>query len=112
MLRRKIMIKIDFEQIDWQKITGNGRHGRAKTSKLPTKLIRLLELSPMWNERKWCTIGHTGYVLEGSLFLNLGKEGVEIAEGQAFAIESGEKHKAFCKSKTRIFLVSEAQIKS
>ena len=101
------MIKIDFPQIEWEKITGNGRHGRAKTSKLHAKLVRLLELSPMWNERKWCVVGHTGYVLKGSLFLNLGKEQVEIAEGQAFAIESGEKHKAFCKSKTRIFLVSE-----
>jgi hypothetical protein len=103
------MIKVDFKQIKWRKVLGNGRDGREKASESPTKLIRLLEFSPKWNEKTWCELGHVGYILKGRLCLSLGKEEVRIAEGQAFVIERGEKHKAFCKSNTTVFLVGESR---
>ena len=102
------MIKVDFKQIKWRKVVGNGRSGREKASESQTKLIRMLEFSPKWNEKTWCELGHVGFVLKGRLCLNLGKETVRIAPGQAFVIERGEKHKAFCKSKTTVFLVGES----
>jgi len=101
------MIKVDFEEIKWQKILGNGRVGREKAAESPTSLLRLLEFSPKWNEKTWCELGHVGYVLNGRLRLNLGRKTVQVGQGQAFVIERGEKHKALCKSKTTVFLVGE-----
>ena len=102
------MIKVDFEEIKWQKGHGNGRDGREKASESPTKLIRLLEFSPKWNEKTWCESRPRRICLEGKIVPKSWKgRHTTIAQGQAFVIERGEKHKAFCKSKTTVFLVGD-----
>jgi len=46
-------------------------------------LVRILELDPKWNEVEWCKKRHMGYVLSGSLRLELrGRKSLQLHEGQ------------------------------
>ncbi len=93
----------------WTEVVGGGRAGRAKKRVLKDgrNTIRILELSPKWNEREWCRRAHIGYVLSGALRLQFEStsERLEIKKGQGFAIPKRYAHKASCKSLTRLFIV-------
>ena len=101
--------KIDFPSIDWERVTANGMDGRVKKWMGNGRRIRVLELSPKWNEQVWCETGHSAYVLDGTLFLNFetGHETLEIRKGEGFSVPLGTKHKASCKKKTLVFFVDD-----
>jgi quercetin dioxygenase-like cupin family protein len=98
---------IDFAKIDWVKVESGGASGRMKRRITDDgNTVRILELDPKWNEVEWCKKRHIGYVLSGTLRLELGRGGLlDVREGQGFAISEGCPHKARCNRTTRLFIV-------
>ena len=101
--------KVDFESIPWEKIEMGGMDGRMKKWWGNGHRIRVVEFSPRWNETDWCQLGHSAYVLDGKLSLQFesGGQPMEVAEGQAFSIPRGAKHKASCTKNTLVFMVDD-----
>ena len=57
--------------------------------------LRLVEFTDEFVEREWCTKGHVGYVLEGTLELSFAHATLRLSAGQGVFILAGEaeKHK-------------------
>jgi quercetin dioxygenase-like cupin family protein len=90
----------------WAEVSGGGRAGRAKKRVLKDgTFVRILELSPEWNEKKWCKKAHIGYVLSGELRLDLSSKKIQVKEGQGFSTPKGLAHKASCRHTTKLFIV-------
>jgi hypothetical protein len=104
---RSLPTKVDFGSMQWEEVKGGGAVGRAKKFvDVDRKTIRLLELDPSWNEEEWCKHKHVGYVISGSLRLDLAKGlPLEVRRGEGFSIPQGCAHKASCRKVTRIFVV-------
>jgi quercetin dioxygenase-like cupin family protein len=104
-------MKINFEAMDWEKVDTGGMRGRMKKWTDDKKRVRLMEFSPKWNEVNWCTLGHSAYILKGTLSLKFKADNAEIKvrKGEAFHIPPGMEHKATCKKTTLAFMVDELQ---
>lgn len=104
--------KIDFGRIAWKRIRKGGMVGRAKVRLLNDgRTVRLLEISPEWNEEGWCKKEHTGYVLSGELrldFRSKNRKALLIKHGQSFYVPLGAAHKASSKSTTTVYIVDWA----
>ena len=100
-------VLIDFPVRPWAKVEGGGAVGREKKQVTEGgQAIRILEVSPRWNEFEWCSRPHIGYVTSGRLTLEFaGQERMEVARGRGFWIPEGCAHKARCRRATRIFMV-------
>ncbi len=100
-------LKIDFDAMDWAAVEGGGASGRTKRRVNGSgETVRLLEISPEWDEAEWCKKPHTGYVLSGQLNLDFhGRKPMRVDRGQAFSIPAGCAHKASCMRTTTLFLV-------
>ena len=64
--------------------------------KKPAALGRatLLRFLPGFADPSWCENGHAGYVLEGSLRLELDDGAREVGAGEGFVVEPGTRHRA------------------
>jgi hypothetical protein len=104
--------RVDFPSMDWERVARGGLDGRTKRWMGGGKSVRLLELSSKSSEEEWCTRGHWGYVLKGTLLMDLDPSGrrLELGEGRGFAIPPGQRHKASCKKTTLIFIVDDVSI--
>jgi mannose-6-phosphate isomerase-like protein (cupin superfamily) len=102
-----VATNIDFPSIDWVTVDSGGASGRVKSRVSENgDTVRILELNPKWNEMEWCKKKHIGYVLSGSLGLELrGERPLEVHEGQGFIIPRGCPHRASCKKTTRLFII-------
>ena len=91
----------------WEAIESGGAKGRMKRGIASDgRTMRVLEMSPSWNEDDWCNKEHAGYVVSGRIRLDFkGQESIEASKGQGFLIPSGCAHKATCTKTTRLFLV-------
>lgn len=98
---------IDFPAIDWVKVESGGALGRMKRQVTDDgDAVRILELDPKWNEVEWCRKKHIGYVLSGSLRLELGGgRFLQVHEGQGFIIPRGCSHRASCTRTTTLFII-------
>jgi quercetin dioxygenase-like cupin family protein len=65
---------------------------RKKTS--PGSPITLIEFAPGFEDPHWCSRGHAGYVLSGSLELVLEDRGETLTAGEAFSLDPGTRHRA------------------
>jgi len=76
------------------------------------KKLRLVEFGLDFVEPEWCTRGHAGIVLEGSLELDVAGNVVGFQAGDGLLIPAGEatrhRHHATRRTAT-LFLVEEAQ---
>ncbi len=56
-----------------------------------------MEFSEEFDEKEWCTKGHAGYVLEGSLSVDFNGTTVEFSAGDGIFMPQGNesRHKAF-----------------
>lgn len=81
-----------FPDIEWQQVS---EHARQKLIDNGEKRVRLLKLSPGFQELEWCQRGHTGYVIDGSLEMEF-NEGhkKQFTTGDAILVSQGEAHKA------------------
>jgi len=58
--------------------------------------VRLVEFTREFVEADWCTRGHIGYIIEGSLEIRFDDQTVVYQAGDAFMIAAGDsdRHKA------------------
>lgn len=106
MKTRKKAVIIDFSSIEWVKVEGGGAAGRVKRKAVGGgHSVRVLEVSPKWNESDWCGKSHAGYVTSGRLRLNfLGQAPLDVGRGMGFWIPRGCPHKASCKRTATVFV--------
>ena len=84
--------KIDFGELEWESPMAGIKH---KVIRRGEKLLRLVEYSQKM-EPHWCSRGHYGYILEGSIEIEF-DDGVRVyEEGDGVFIPDGEEysHKA------------------
>ena len=81
---------LQLDSIDW---IPQGKGLRCKAFSRGDRRIRLLEFSEGFVEADWCTKGHIGYVLEGSLVIDFNGRPVKFQKGEGIWIEAGEQHR-------------------
>ena len=107
MNSRAKALLVDFPALRWAKVEGGGAAGRGKRQILGDgRAVRVLEVSPRWEELDWCTKTHVGYVTSGRLTLEFADQrSMEVGRGQGFWIPRGCAHKASCKRTVTLFMV-------
>jgi mannose-6-phosphate isomerase-like protein (cupin superfamily) len=100
-------VLVDFPALPWVKVEGGGAAGRAKKKIVEGgRSVRVLEVSPRWNEVNWCARAHVGYVTSGRLRLEFeGQVPMNIGRGMGFWIPPGCPHRASCSRTTTLFMV-------
>ncbi len=76
-----------FDDIEWN-ITRPGI--REKKIVIGSKTLRLLEITDKLDHPDWCEKGHVGYVVEGSLILNIDGSEKPLYRSDVFVVESDE----------------------
>jgi hypothetical protein len=103
--------QFDYQNLPWIRIRKGGMVGRMKKRSLGNgRTVRILEISPDWNEVDWCRKEHIGYVLSGEAhfeFESKKKKSLNIKQGQGFSISLGVGHKVSCKATTAVFIVDQ-----
>jgi len=107
MKKREKAVVIPFPSLPWVKVEMGGALGRVKRKVIGDgRSVRVLEVSPEWNEFDWCSKPHVGYVTSGRLHLEfLGAAPLDVGRGMGFWIPSGCPHKAGCKRTATVFIV-------
>ncbi len=84
---------IDFQSLEWENPAPGIRY---KAFSRENQRIRLAEFSEDFTEKDWCTNGHIGYVIEGSISIDFNGKLVSFKTGDGLFIPEGEsnKHKA------------------
>ena len=97
-------LKINFKEIDWQ---SPAKGVRQKVLAKGKQQLRLLEFSDGFIELHWCTKGHLGYVLEGSMQIDFEGTLLKYEKGDAFWIEEGkvEQHKVILGKEQMVLLI-------
>ena len=99
--------RIDFDDIDWQHPLPGCRF---KLAMRDNRHMRLLEFTREFVEPDWCTKGHSGIVLEGSLEIDFHGTLQHYPQGSGLFIPSGPEgaHKARASSeRVVLFLVED-----
>jgi len=81
---------IDFKSMKWE---SHAVGVRDKTFIRGEERIRLVEFSEQFVEEDWCTKGHIGYVIEGSISIDFNGKQVNFKAGDGLYITEGDKHK-------------------
>ncbi len=81
-----------FDTMDWETPADGVRQ---KVFKQGEKSLRLLQINQDLDHPEWCTVGHTGYVLDGTLEVTFENQKVIYTKGDGLIIPSGndDKHK-------------------
>jgi quercetin dioxygenase-like cupin family protein len=97
-------VLIDFEHIDWEIPSENIRY---KTFIRGNQQIRLLEFLEGYEEKEWCTKGHSGYVLEGEFAIYFKTSKCRLKAGDIIHIPVTEEyaHKAILKKGENVQLL-------
>ncbi len=82
--------KIDFASMEWNT---HAAGVRMKVHKEGGRQVRLVEFTKDFVETDWCTRGHAGYLLEGSMEINFGGFVEAFKPGDGVFIPSGPEHK-------------------
>ncbi|WP_299117444.1 hypothetical protein [uncultured Winogradskyella sp.] len=88
--------KISFDHIKWLH-TKTGVE--EKVIFFNNQKLRLLKFHKGFEEKDWCSKGHFGCVLEGSLSIIFKKQKISFSKGDLICIDAGEnsRHKVFLK---------------
>ncbi len=82
--------KIDFELLNWE---SPAEGFRFKIIRSEETQIRLIEFTPELSHPQWCTTGHAGCILQGTLEVRFENEVLLFQKGDGILIPDGEKHK-------------------
>jgi len=82
--------RISFPSLPWQP----GAHPLERKKQGPLGGATLLRFEPGFADPNWCTNGHAGYVIDGTLRLEFEGTAEEIAAGEGFVIDAGMRHRA------------------
>lgn len=102
-------VVVDLAAVPWQAWSKPGANGSVKLFKSNGKRLRLLELPAGFDEQNWCTVGHQGYVFEGSFTILFEDAEWSCGPGMAFSIPDGVRHRSrgAAELKTLVFVVDE-----
>src|SRR5262245_45840434 len=78
--------KVDFDSMEWQ---SHRQGARYKLSQQGSRQLRLVEFLSGEVDPHWCTKGHIGLVLSGSLDIEIGGRIISFSEGDGLFIPSG-----------------------
>jgi hypothetical protein len=81
---------IDFKNMDWESPSVGVR---SKAYIRNHHKIRLAEFTEEFVEEDWCTKGHTGYIVEGSLSIDFNGMLTNLRADDGLFIPEGEEHK-------------------
>ena len=81
---------IDFKNMGWESPAPGVRE---KSHTGNNQRIRLVEFSGEFAEKGWCTEGHAGYVLEGSILIDFNGKPIKFEKGDGLFIPGGEESK-------------------
>ena len=98
---------IDFQDIDWEAPAPGVQH---KAYVKDNQRLRLVEFSDEFVEDSWCTKGHVGYILEGSISIDFDGTLIHFKAGDGLFIQEGKenKHKAkIAKDKKALIILFE-----
>lgn len=101
--------KVDFDALPWQAALPGARH---KLFRDGAHQIRLVEFTAEFIEPHWCTKGHIGMVLSGTLEIDFKGRLVSYPEGAGLFIPAGESGAHKARSATpvvRLILVEDAE---
>jgi len=95
---------IDFQGMDWETLAPGVRH---KAYVQDNQRVRLVEFSDKFVEDDWCTKGHAGYILEGSLSIDFDGTLIDFKAGEGLFIPEGKenKHKAIIAKNKKALIV-------
>jgi mannose-6-phosphate isomerase-like protein (cupin superfamily) len=79
--------RIAFEELAWQTIPAGLRF---KVHAFGSWQLRLLEFTPEVEHPHWCTTGHVGYVIEGSMSVEFPDRVVTYFAGDGLVIPAGD----------------------
>ncbi len=95
---------IDFNMIPWETpVTGL----RMKYKIIDNRKIRLAEFSKDFVENDWCLKGHIGYVLEGSIEVNIDGKPQLFKTKEGIFIPKGLRHKHIRTLETALLFLVE-----
>ena len=100
--------KVDFSRIPWQSPAPDVRF---KSYQASGRKLRLVKFGKDFIENDWCTNGHIGYVLKGSLEIDFEATDttVRYTAGDGIFIEKGEdsRHKARILTESAMLILVE-----
>ncbi len=76
-----------FASMDWESVAPNVRR---KLHRVGRCQLRVVEFQKGLEHPEWCEVGHTGYLLQGSLALEFDGRTLEIGPGDGFVIPTGK----------------------
>ena len=98
--------KVAFDEVPWEILAPGSRH---KLVVRDGRRLRLLELDERFVEPDWCTRGHFGVVVSGTLRLDTPEGEAILQPGDALALPAGARHKAsVAQGRAVLFLVEDA----
>ena len=99
---------IDFGSLEW---ADEGLGIRARAAQAAGSRWAIVEYGPGAERDEWCTDGHRGYVLEGTIEYELddGSPSLAFRQGQGFVLAAGTGHRGRNQSGavTRLFLIDD-----
>lgn len=99
--------KVDFTQAAWESPRPGARQQLVSNA---TRQMRMVEFTPQMSHPDWCSVGHSGLVLEGRLELQFVSETLVFEPGDGLFIPPGDAHKHIPRALTdvvRMILVDE-----
>lgn len=67
---------------------------RARVGRACGRRSALVEYAPRSRRREWCTDGHVGYILAGTIEYELEGGGmIEVGTGSCFVLPAGQRHR-------------------
>lgn len=81
---------INFKNMGWESPSQGIRY---KVYVKGNQKVRLMEFSEEFIEEDWCTNGHVGYILEGSISIDFNGRLINFKAGDGFFIPNGEKNR-------------------
>lgn len=82
--------KIAFKNMPWEHA---GIGVKQKVFQLKDQQIRLVRFEDNFIEKEWCTNGHVGFIVEGTMKIDFNGKIISYEKGDGLWIEKGAKHK-------------------
>jgi quercetin dioxygenase-like cupin family protein len=98
-------MRVDFQSLPWESPASGMRF---KAAVHGGRRLRIVEIEQGFVEGDWCEKAHAGYVVEGSIEIDLPRERLRFRSGDGLFFPSGMKHRLSATLEpTVLFLVED-----